>query len=62
MLATRPFLFSLLEKQLEYTDIATPIPAAMKLLLQMCLESAKKTIDILRAFQDQNLLGMMVPG
>ncbi|KAB8270034.1 fungal-specific transcription factor domain-containing protein [Aspergillus minisclerotigenes] len=42
-------------------DIATPIPAAMKLLLQMCLESAKKTIDILRAFQDQNLLETFLP-
>ncbi|KAE8362684.1 Zn(II)2Cys6 transcription factor [Aspergillus caelatus] len=61
MLATRPFLFSLLEKQLECADIATPIPAAMKLLLQMCLESAKRTIDILRAFQDQSLLEIFLP-
>ncbi|OGM49651.1 hypothetical protein ABOM_001871 [Aspergillus bombycis] len=61
MLATRPFLFSLLEKQLGSGDNATPIPAAIKFLLQMCLESAKKTIYILRALQDQSLLETFLP-
>jgi len=60
MLATRPFLYSLLEKRLECTNTETPISTPVKLLLQTCLESAKKTVDILRALQDQSLLGTIL--
>lgn len=60
MLATRPFLYSLFEKRLECTHTETPIPTPVKLLLQTCLESARRTIDILRALHNQSLLGMTV--
>lgn len=60
MLATRPFLYSLLEKRLESTDTETPISTPVKLLLQTCLESARKTVDMLRALQGQSLLGTII--
>ncbi|KAJ9486712.1 hypothetical protein VN97_g6621 [Penicillium thymicola] len=58
MLATRPFLFMLVEIRTKGTDPQTEVPTPIQLLLQICLESAKKTSQILGSLQDQNLLGM----
>lgn len=60
MLATRPFLFGLIETcvVLGNTNVAVPMP--IQLLLQICLESARKTVLILGALHQQTLLGMMV--
>jgi proline utilization trans-activator len=57
MLATRPFLFILVEVCANSEGTQMDVPPPIKLLLQMCLESAKKTLFILSALQDQTLLG-----
>lgn len=63
MLATRAFLFMLIEIQAKSTnrqnfaDFRMEVPAPIKLLLQICIESAKKTSQILGSLQQQNLLG-----
>jgi hypothetical protein len=57
MLATRPFLFSFLERRFESINTKTVIPTPVKCLLHICMESAKKAIYILGALQDQSLLG-----
>ncbi|KAL3474891.1 fungal-specific transcription factor domain-containing protein [Aspergillus californicus] len=59
MLATRPFLFSLVEKTCLTVEVEGPgpeVPRPIQLLLQICLESARKTVFILSALQDQTLL------
>ncbi|KAL2813207.1 fungal-specific transcription factor domain-containing protein [Aspergillus cavernicola] len=62
MLATRPFLFGLVEKTcLILKDTGMEIPMAIQLLLQICLESAKKTVFILSSLQDQTLLECFLP-
>ncbi|RDW84222.1 uncharacterized protein DSM5745_04548 [Aspergillus mulundensis] len=61
MLATRPFLFSHLETcvVLRNTGVADPMP--IQLLLQTCLETAKKTVFILDALHQQTLLKWFLP-
>ncbi|CAI7627330.1 unnamed protein product [Penicillium crustosum] len=61
MLATRPFLFILVEMRAKGTDPQTEVPTPIQLLLQICLESAKKTSQILGFLQDQNLLECFLP-
>ncbi|KAK4866825.1 hypothetical protein LT330_007988 [Penicillium expansum] len=61
MLATRPFLFMLVEIRAKGTDPQTEVPTPIQLLLQICLESAKKTSQILGSLQDQNLLECFLP-
>jgi hypothetical protein len=58
MLATRPFLFVLIEMCASSDDPQVEIPVPVKLLLQISLESAKKSLLILSALQAQSLLGM----
>jgi hypothetical protein len=58
MIATRPFLFVLVEIRAKSTDPQIRVPAPIQLLLQICLESAKKTSQILGSLQEQNLLGI----
>ena len=48
----------LVEIRAKGTDPQTEVPAPIQLLLQICLESAKKTSQILGSLQEQNLLGM----
>lgn len=48
----------LVEIRAKGTDPQTEVPTPIQLLLQICLESAKKTSQILGSLQDQNLLGM----
>lgn len=57
MLATRPFLFILVEMCANSQGTQMEVPTPAKLLLRMCIESAKKTTFILSALQDQTLLG-----
>ncbi|CAI7628261.1 unnamed protein product [Penicillium palitans] len=61
VLATRPFLFMLVEIRAKGTDPQTEVPAPIQLLLQICLESAKKTSQILGSLQEQNLLECFLP-
>ncbi|KAL4874888.1 fungal-specific transcription factor domain-containing protein [Aspergillus karnatakaensis] len=60
MLATRPFLFILVEMSVK-SDTLMEVPTPIQLLLQICLESAKKSIFILSALQDQSLLECFLP-
>lgn len=60
MLATRPFLFSLIERYVDSDNTETEVPAAVGLLLQICIESTRKTIYILTALQQQSLLGTII--
>jgi hypothetical protein len=57
MLATRPFLFMLVEICANSEDSQIEVPTPIKLLLQICVESAKKTLQVLGALQEQSLLG-----
>ena len=63
MLATRAFFFMLVEIRAKSTDQQTSkdshleVPTPIKMLLQICVESAKKTSQILQSLQQQNLLG-----
>ncbi|KAL3436127.1 fungal-specific transcription factor domain-containing protein [Aspergillus tetrazonus] len=61
MLATRPFLFGLIETcvVLGNTNVAVPMP--IQLLLQIRLESARKTVLILGALHQQTLLEWFLP-
>ncbi|OQE40346.1 hypothetical protein PENCOP_c006G06829 [Penicillium coprophilum] len=67
MLTTRPFLLMLVETRAKSTDPRNPtdhqmeVPTPIKLLLQICLESAKKTSQILESLQQQNLLECFLP-
>ncbi|RJE25094.1 hypothetical protein PHISCL_02565 [Aspergillus sclerotialis] len=61
MLATRPFLFILVEMCANSEEPLRDVPTPVKLLLQICLESAKETIFILSALQDQTLLECFLP-
>ncbi|KAJ5602792.1 hypothetical protein N7537_005748 [Penicillium hordei] len=61
MLATRPFLFMLVGIRAKRTDPQIEIPPPIQLLLQICLESAKKTSQILGSLQEQNLLECFLP-
>lgn len=60
MLAIRPFLFGLVETcvALDNPGMTVP-PMPIQLLLQVCLESAKKTVFILNSLHDQTLLGSL---
>lgn len=57
MLATRPFLFVLVEMCASSDNPQVEVPMPVKLLLQISLESAKKSLLILSTLQAQNLLG-----
>ncbi|OJJ59112.1 hypothetical protein ASPSYDRAFT_89830 [Aspergillus sydowii CBS 593.65] len=62
MLAIRPFLFGLVETcvALDNPGMTVP-PMPIQLLLQVCLESAKKTVFILNSLHDQTLLEWFLP-
>lgn len=57
MLATRPFLFSLIERYVDSDNTETEVPAAVGLLLQICIESTRKTLYILTSLEQQSILG-----
>lgn len=59
MVAVRPFLFNLAQNRVEQGRIEERLPVPLKLLLQLCLDSAKKTIDILIALLNQTILGKL---
>ncbi|KAJ5349943.1 hypothetical protein N7541_007670 [Penicillium brevicompactum] len=67
MLATRAFFFMLVEIRAKSTDQQTSkdshleVPTPIKMLLQICVESAKKTSQILQSLQQQNLLECFLP-
>ncbi|KAL4950991.1 Zn(II)2Cys6 transcription factor [Aspergillus filifer] len=61
MLATRPFMFSLVETRVTSENVTVAVPKPIQLLLQICLESSKKTVNILSALQDQSLLEWFLP-
>ncbi|KAL4911718.1 fungal-specific transcription factor domain-containing protein [Aspergillus aurantiobrunneus] len=61
MLATRPFLFSLVETCVSAQNTSMAVPTPIQLLLQICLESVKKTTFILSALHDQGLLDCFLP-
>ncbi|CAG8299011.1 unnamed protein product [Penicillium salamii] len=67
MLATRAFLFMLIEIRAKSADPKTSkvsqmeVPTPINLLLQICVESAKKTSQILESLQRQNLLECFLP-
>ncbi|KAJ5477650.1 hypothetical protein N7530_003159 [Penicillium desertorum] len=61
MLATRPFLFMLVEICANSEDSQIEVPTPIKLLLQICVESAKKTLQVLGALQEQSLLECFLP-
>lgn len=59
MLAIRPFLFGLVETCVALDNPGMTVPMPIQLLLQVCLESAKKTVYILDSLHDQTLLGAL---
>ncbi|KAL4925240.1 Zn(II)2Cys6 transcription factor [Aspergillus undulatus] len=61
LLATRPFLFGLVEASIasECKDRKVPVP--IQLLLQICLESTRKIVFILDSLQKQTLLECFLP-
>ncbi|KAL2814983.1 hypothetical protein BJX63DRAFT_391053 [Aspergillus granulosus] len=61
MLATRPFLFILIERRANSEAAWMEIPTPVQLLLQICVESAKKSLFILDSLQEQNLLESFLP-
>ncbi|KAL4794097.1 Zn(II)2Cys6 transcription factor [Aspergillus venezuelensis] len=61
MLATRPFMFSLVETRVTSENVTVTVPTPIQLLLQICLESSKKTVAILTALQDLSLLEWFLP-
>ncbi|KAE8374679.1 hypothetical protein BDV26DRAFT_34367 [Aspergillus bertholletiae] len=61
MVATRPFLVGLIIRRIESGNPEIAIPASIKLLLQVCVDSGKKTIYILQALQRQQLLEYFLP-
>ncbi|CAG7983721.1 unnamed protein product [Penicillium salamii] len=67
MLATRAFLFMLIEIRAKSTDPKKPqpfqmeVPTPINLLLQICIESATKTSHILESLQQQNLIECFLP-
>ncbi|CAG8070884.1 unnamed protein product [Penicillium salamii] len=67
MLATRAFLFMLIEIRAKSADLKKSkvsqmeVPTPINLLLQICVESAKKTSQILEFLQRQNLLECFLP-
>ncbi|PYI03707.1 Zn(II)2Cys6 transcription factor [Aspergillus sclerotiicarbonarius CBS 121057] len=56
-----PFLFGLVETSVNSENIGVAVPMPIQLLLQICLESVKKTVSILSALQDQTLLECFLP-
>lgn len=61
MLAIRPFLFGLVETCIALDNPGMTVPMPIQFLLQVCLESAKKTVFILNSLHDQTLLGVSHP-
>lgn len=61
ILSTRPFLFNLVEKCIHPEVLNAPVPASIKGLIEICIESARKTAYILEEVMDQSLLGLLTP-
>ncbi|KAB8259358.1 hypothetical protein BDV32DRAFT_159295 [Aspergillus pseudonomiae] len=61
MVATRPFLVGLIIRRIRSESPEIVIPSSIRLLLQVCIDSAKKTIHILQALQRQQLLEHFLP-
>ncbi|KAL3496051.1 hypothetical protein BJX62DRAFT_252420 [Aspergillus germanicus] len=61
MLATRPFLFGLVETCVGVETAGKAVPMPIQLLLQICIESARKAVSILSALHDQTLLEWFLP-
>jgi hypothetical protein len=61
VLTTRPLLFSFLRSRLEQSNAnlaAMLKSSSVRMLLQMCVDSAQQMLTILSALQENGLLGM----
>ncbi|KAF2138418.1 uncharacterized protein K452DRAFT_255887 [Aplosporella prunicola CBS 121167] len=64
LLATRPFLLSFFDKRLETLDgenTSSVLADPVRILLQVCYESARKIVTVLRALQEQSLIESFIP-